>query len=157
MQNFLRFMQPSGGFLMHPLNNARVSYVDVRDVAAVTAAIITNGEEYVNKVFEITGPAALSMEHVAESLTRVTGYHIGYIALQEETAFHVMESLGFPVWIAHVLLELFAQQRMGHNERLSDTVTEILGRKPLPFEVFALDHAEHFKCIVEHPQYSRFC
>jgi uncharacterized protein YbjT (DUF2867 family) len=157
MQNFLRFMQPSGGFLFLPLNSAKVSYVDARDIAAVAAAIITNGSKYGNKVFEITGPAALSMEHVAECITRVTGHHVGYISLQEETAFHVMESMGFPVWIANVLLELFEQQRMGYNERLTETVTEILGRKPLPFEVFALDHAELFKCIIEHPQYSRYC
>lgn len=157
MQNFLRFMQPSGGFLMLPLSSAMVSYIDARDVAAVAAAIITDGDRYVNKSFELTGPAALSIEHIAEIITRVTAHHVGYVALQEETAFHVMESLGFPTWIANVLLELFAQQRMGYNEHLSNTVTEILGRKPLPFEVFALDHAELFKCIVEHPQYTRYC
>lgn len=157
MQNFLRFMQPSGGFLFLPLNSAKVSYVDARDIAAVAAAIITNGDKYVNTMFEVTGPTALSIEHVAESITRVTGHHIGYVALQEETAFHMMESLGFPVWIINVLLELFAQQRMGYNESVTDTVVEMLGRKALPFEVFALDHTELFKCIVEHPQYSRYC
>ncbi len=157
MQNFLRFMQPSGGFLFLPLNSARVSYVDARDIAAVAASIITSVDKYVNQMYEITGPTALSIEHVAEYITRVTGHHVGYVALQEETAFHMMESLGFPVWIVNVLLELFAQQRMGYNEGITDTVTEILGRKPLPFEVFALDHAEQLKCIVEHPQYSRYC
>ncbi|HEX2959018.1 MAG TPA: NmrA family NAD(P)-binding protein [Chitinispirillaceae bacterium] len=157
MQNFLRFMQPSGGFLFLPLNDAMVSYVDVRDIAAVAAAIISNEEKFINQVYEITGPAALSIEHVAENITRVSGHHVGYIPLQEETAFHVMESLGFPVWIVKVLLELYAQQRMGYNERVSNAVTEILGRKPLPFEVFALDHSELFKCIIEHTQYTRYC
>jgi uncharacterized protein YbjT (DUF2867 family) len=156
MQNFLRFMQPSGGFLFLPLNSAKVSYVDARDVAAVAEKTIIDNVNHVNKIYEITGPYALTLENVAEVISRVTDHHVGYIPLQEETALHVMESIGFPLWIARVLIELYQQQRMGHNEHVSNTLVEIIGRKPLPFEIFAHDHAEQLKNIVEHQQYTHY-
>jgi uncharacterized protein YbjT (DUF2867 family) len=156
MQNFLRFMQPSGGFLFLPLNSAKISYVDSRDVASVAETTIMAGENHINKIYEVTGPCALSLENVAEIISGVSGYHVGYIPLQEETALHVMSSLGFPKWIANVLLELYEQQRLGYNERVSNTLTEITGRKPVPFEVFAIDHAEMFKSIISHQQYTHY-
>jgi uncharacterized protein YbjT (DUF2867 family) len=156
MQNFLRFMQPSGGFLLLPLNSAKVSYIDARDVAAVAEKTIIDNVNHVNKVYEITGPYSLSLENVAEVITNVTGHHVGYIPLEEETALHVMESLGFPTWIARVLIELYEQQRMGHNEQVTNTLAEILGRKALPFEIFAHDHTEQLKNIVEHQQYTHY-
>jgi uncharacterized protein YbjT (DUF2867 family) len=156
MQNFLRFMQPSGGFLLLPLNSAKVSYIDARDVAAVAEKTIIDNVNHVDKVYEITGPYSLSLENVAEVITNVTGHHVGYIPLEEETALHVMESLGFPTWIARVLIELYEQQRMGHNEQVTNTLAEILGRKALPFEIFAHDHTEQLKNIVEHQQYTHY-
>jgi uncharacterized protein YbjT (DUF2867 family) len=157
MQNFLRFMQPSGGFLFLPLNCAKISYVDARDVASFSETVLMTGENHSNKIYEITGPGALSLENIAEIISSVSGSHVGYIPLQEDkTALHVMGSLGFPSWISMVLLELYEQQRLGYNERVSNALTEITGRKPVPFEVFALDHAELFKAIVSHKQYTHY-
>jgi uncharacterized protein YbjT (DUF2867 family) len=155
MQNFLRFMQPSGGIIFLPLNDAAVSYVDVRDIARFSAAIILEGPIHYGKQYEVTGPAALSIDSVADIISCVTRQHVGYIPLQEQTARHVMESLGIPSWMAVGMLELYAQQRIGLNNRVSKVIDAITGIPAVSFEQFVYDHLEFFKCIInrEHQIY----
>src|SRR5262245_228104 len=57
-----------------PAGNAKISLVDARDVAAVTAEVLTGNEsDHVDKVYDITGPEALSHDQAAEILSKETG------------------------------------------------------------------------------------
>jgi uncharacterized protein YbjT (DUF2867 family) len=59
MQNFLtRSGQTikNQGEIYLPAGNAKISLVDARDVAAVTAEVLTeNGSQHINKMYDITG------------------------------------------------------------------------------------------------------
>ncbi|NLP03908.1 MAG: SDR family oxidoreductase [Fibrobacter sp.] len=149
MQNFLRFIQPSGGLIYIPMNGAKVSYIDVRDVAAVASEVVLAGKEHFGNTYELTGPFALSMDDVADILTEAVGSHIGYINIPQETARHIMESLGTPGWLVEGMLELYAMQRSGINERVTALVEEITSKKPIPFDQFANDYSNIFKAIVQ--------
>jgi uncharacterized protein YbjT (DUF2867 family) len=148
MQNFLRFMQPSGGIIFLPLNGAMVSYVDVRDIARLSAQIILEGQMHFGKQYEVTGPSGLSIDNVAEIISSITCQNVGYVPLQEETALHVMECLGIPSWMASGILELYTLQRMGLNDHVSKTIDDLTGTPPLSFEQFTYDHMELFKSII---------
>src|SRR5262249_59250346 len=61
-----------------PLKNARQSTVDIRDINAVAArAFTSSGHE--GKTYVITGPEALTFQHVAETLSSVLGRKIEYV------------------------------------------------------------------------------
>lgn len=154
MQNFLRFIQPSGGLVYVPLNGAGVSYIDVRDVATVASEVLIAGKEHFGNTYELTGPFPLTMDDVADILSEAVGSHVGYINISEETAKHIMESLGTPGWMAEGILELYAMQRNGINSTISGSVEEITGRKPVPFDQFAYDYADVFKAIVQHEHHT---
>lgn len=82
-------------------SNAKVSFVDGRDVAAIVVKILTEDEDdfdskYNKKQFVITGPEAISYYQIAEILSEVTSNTITYVDLSEEEARNEMKKLGMP-------------------------------------------------------------
>jgi len=150
MQNYIRFVQPTANFIYLPLDNALVSYVDVRNVAEAISEILIAGKEHFGKIYEITGPQSLSADDIAQILTSVTNHHISFINIPEETALHVLESIGTPVWMARGMLELYSLQRLGRNSFVSHFYEDLLAKKPLSFERFAYEFANVFKAIIQH-------
>lgn len=150
MQNFIRYIQPTANFIYLPLDNALVSYVDVRNVAEVISEILIAGKEHFGKIYELTGPQALSTEEVAQILTSVSNHHISFIDIPDDTAFHVLESIGTSEWMAKGMLELYSLQRSGRNSFISPFYEDLLAKKPLSFERFAFEFASVFKAIIQH-------
>src|SRR5262245_6664467 len=69
MQVYLREVPiiASKGLLMLPLDDARLSPVDVEDIATIAFALLTQGGHQ-GRAFEITGPEALSMAYIATAI-----------------------------------------------------------------------------------------
>lgn len=150
MQNFLRYVQPSGSLVAMPLNSAKVSYIDVRDVAAVGAEVLVGGKDFFEATLELTGPDAITMDDVVNALSKEVRSHVGFIAISDDVARHILESTGTAHWLLEGMLELYKMEREWMNCKVSSTVEDITGRKALPFDRFARDHAEAFKAIVQH-------
>jgi uncharacterized protein YbjT (DUF2867 family) len=150
MQNFLRYVQPSGNLVAMPLNNTKVSYIDVRDVAAVGAEVLIGGKDFFAKTLELTGPDAITMDDVADVLSKEVRSHVGYIPISEDVARHILESAGTPYWLLEGMLELYKMEREMMNCNVYSTVEDVTGKKPLGFDRFARDHVEAFKAIVQH-------
>ena len=89
MQNFINFHSPSikgkNAFYI-PLEDAKVSLVDVRDIAAVAVKSLTDEDLHKNKTHLITGPEALSYHQVAEILSNRIGRKINYVNISDEEA-----------------------------------------------------------------------
>jgi uncharacterized protein YbjT (DUF2867 family) len=80
MQNFLASAQTVAeqGALYGMTGDSRTSYVDVGDVAAVAARVLTSpGHE--RRAYALTGPEALSGAEVAERLSAATGRQVRYV------------------------------------------------------------------------------
>jgi uncharacterized protein YbjT (DUF2867 family) len=79
-QNLLRSagtIKDHGAFY-RPVRDARQSLVDVRDIADVAVAALT-GSGHEGRIYEITGPEALSCHDVAAMLTAVLGKPVRYV------------------------------------------------------------------------------
>ena len=150
MQNFLRYVQPSGSLIAMPLNGAKVSYIDVRDIAAVGAEVLVGGKEFFGKTLELTGPDAITMDDVANALSEEVKSHLGYIPISDDVGRHILESIGTPHWLVEGMLELYTMERERMNCKVTSTVEDITGKKALAFDRFANDYAETFKAIVQH-------
>ena len=123
-----------------PLGDARLSNVDVRDVAAAATALLLD-DEFDGTVSTLTGPESLSGEEMARVLTGVTGRLIRYRDEPEDEG-----TPAGPVDAAHAaerdaLRELGAELRAGRLAAVTDDVGRLTGRQPLTFEQFARDHA----------------
>jgi uncharacterized protein YbjT (DUF2867 family) len=84
MQNFVNFYSPTiknKNAIYLPAEDAKVSFVDVRDIAAVAVKTLTEdgNNRHNGKAYTITGPEALSYYQVAEILSNATGKKINYV------------------------------------------------------------------------------
>ena len=135
-------VKSSNAFFM-PQGDGKVSAVDVRDIAGVAVACLTeSGHE--GKKYVITGGEALSNDEIAEKLSKVLGRTITYFDVSPEQARQSMESAGLPAWMVSTLLELFEVCKAGDCAKVSPAVEQILKRKPLSFDQFLKENASAF-------------
>jgi uncharacterized protein YbjT (DUF2867 family) len=120
-----------------------VSIVDVRDIAAVAAAALTqSGHE--GKIYDITGPESLTHAEMASRLTDALGKHITYVDIPETAMRSALLSLGFPEWQADGLVEDHAHYRRGEASGISPAVQDVTGHPPGTFREFAVDYKQTF-------------
>ena len=125
------------------VGNAKVSAVDTRDIAEVAVAALTEaGHE--GKIYELTGPQALTHAEMAERLSAVLGRRITFVDISPEAMRDTLLGLGFPVWQADGLLEDYAHYRRNEAAAVKPGVHNAIGKDPRSFEVFARDYAALF-------------
>ena len=150
MQNFVNFhshfIKNNNAFYL-PLEDARVSLVDVRDIAAVAVKSLTEdrSDKHNNKTYLITGPEALSYYQAAEILSSATDKKISYVNISEEEARGAMKEMGMSDWLINTISELHDYFRKGNASQVSSAVEEATGKKPISFSQFAKDYAEAFR------------
>ena len=150
MQNFINFHSPSiknnNAFYL-PLEDAKVSLVDVRDIAAVAVKSLTEdrSDKHNNKTYLITGPEALSYHQAAEILSNATGKKISYVNISEEETRGAMKEMGMGDWLINTISELHDYFRKGNASQVSSAVEEVTEKKPISFSQFAKDYAEAFR------------
>jgi uncharacterized protein YbjT (DUF2867 family) len=145
MSNFLTFYRPDPeGNIRLPLGDARVSYIDPRDVAEVAAHVLTT-EGHAGQAYTLTGAEAITVEEVASAISEATGRSISYVDVREEAMRQGMLSQGLPPAMVDGVLDLFATNRAGKAAVVTDAVRDITGRPPRSFKEFARDHAEGWK------------
>ena len=122
---------------------AKVSLVDVRDIAQVAAAALTEtGHE--NTIYDLTGPQALSHAEVAAQLSEVLGRAITFVDVPPEAMREALLGFGMPAWQADGLLEDYAHYRRGEAADVASGVQDATGQEPRRFEEFARDYAAFF-------------
>jgi uncharacterized protein YbjT (DUF2867 family) len=131
------------GRLLAPAGHARVSVVDVRDVAAVAVAALTKtGHE--GKTYDLTGPEALTHAQMAELLSQALNRPVTFVDLPEEAFREGLRSFHMPDWQADGLIEDYAHYRRGEAADISSAVKDVTGVAPHPFSIFAQDHKTAF-------------
>ncbi len=117
--------------------------VDVRDIAAVAAAVLTSsGHE--GKTYTITGPEALTHAQVAEKIGRALGKEVKYQEIPPAIAREVMLGIGMSEWIVDGVLELFRLYDEGEASYVTAVIEEVARKKPITFDEFARDFAGAF-------------
>jgi uncharacterized protein YbjT (DUF2867 family) len=153
MQNFVNYYGyniKAQNAIYLPAGNGKVSFVDARDVAAVAAKLLlltenNNGiTQHENKAYVITGPEALSYSQATEIISEEIDKKISYIDTEGEDARKAMESMGIKDWLIDAILEEFYNTKMGNRSTTTNTVEQIIGRKPISFAQFVRDYAIYF-------------
>jgi uncharacterized protein YbjT (DUF2867 family) len=145
MQGFLAFRSSiaSKGSFFAPAGDAEVSIVDVRDIAAVAATALTeSGHE--GKIYDVTGPDALTHMDIAAQLSDVLGRQVTFVDIPESAMREALIAHGFPEWQADGLTEDYAHYRRREASNVSSTVPDVTGRPARSFLTFARDYKEAF-------------
>ncbi|MBW4689351.1 MAG: SDR family oxidoreductase [Komarekiella atlantica HA4396-MV6] len=145
MQGLLNFKSTiaTQGAFYAAIGDAKVSMIDVRDIAdAAIAALTEPGHE--GKIYDLTGPQALTHTEAAQYLSNATGRKITFVDIPPETMLETLLSIHFPVWQAEGLLEDYAHYRRGEASVIASGVQDATGKAPRSFETFAHDYAPMF-------------
>jgi uncharacterized protein YbjT (DUF2867 family) len=123
--------------------DAKVSVVDVRDIADVAVAALTEpGHE--GKLYELTGPQALTHAEIAEAFSKALGRQVAFVDIPPEAMRDALLGVGYPVWQADGLIEDYAHYRRGEAAAVTSGVGDATGKAPRSFEEFARDYAAMF-------------
>lgn len=146
MQNFQRFAPfiRDQGVFYAPVGDARISLVEIGDVAAVTVASLTEpGHE--DFTYEITGPEAISYGECAAILSEVLGKPVRYEAVSDAAAHKALVDAGIGATLVNALIEIDGLFREGFGAPVTDVVKRVTGREPRSFRDFARDNAALFR------------
>lgn len=142
MQNFHTFWLQGlrqDGVLRLPLGSAKGSFIDVADIAAVAAALLTR-RDLDNQAFDLTGPQALDHDAVVAILSRVTGRSLRYEDIAPDAMRQGLLGAGLPADYVEFMLVILDAFKAGHAAGLTDAVERITGRAPRRFEDYAQAH-----------------
>lgn len=126
------------GEIRLPAADARISYLDARDVAGAAVAALTTSGHAMN-AYTLTGPEALDHTSIASEIERVSGRAVRYVAIDEDETRRNLALAGFPpAWIER-LIGFYRLVRAGACAPVTDDLPRLLGRPPTTFARFADD------------------
>lgn len=124
-------------------DDAKISIVDVRDIAtAAVAALTESGHE--GKTYDLTGPQSLTHTEMAGYLSSALGREIKFVDVSPESMREALVGMKMPPWQADGLLEDYAHYRRGEAAAVLSGVQDATGKFPSSFEKFTRDYAAVF-------------
>jgi uncharacterized protein YbjT (DUF2867 family) len=119
-----------------PAGDLREPFVDVEDVAEVAATVLTStGHE--GRVYELSGPESITFADAVETIAKVSGRSIEYVALTPAEYRDELLAAGWPEEAAHELNAMFEIMHEGHLTTPTHDVETLLGRPPTTFPAYA--------------------
>ncbi len=119
---------------------AKISHVDVRDIAAVAVKALTE-PTHVGKTYTLTGPEALTYDEFADELSKVLGRLISHISLPPSDLKQGMLAVGMPEEIADQMLDLERYYREDQASRITNDIKQVTGREPRRFADYVQETA----------------
>jgi uncharacterized protein YbjT (DUF2867 family) len=144
MQNFNSFWIQGileQGKIFLPVGDAKGSFIDARDIAAVAATLLTS-DTFANRDFDLTGAESLDHHEVAAILSEVTGKTITYQEVSPEAMRSNLLAAGLPADYSEFLLLILSFFKLGYSAAVLPTIEEITGKAPISFRQYAQDYRQ---------------
>ena len=126
-----------------PVGDARVTAVDVRDIAAIAATALTE-PGHMGATYTITGPAAVTHAEIADAIGVAAGRKVTFVDVPSETFAASSRGL-LPDWQVDGLVEDYAHYSRGKAAAVLPTVTDVTGRAPRAVAEFARHYVDAFR------------
>jgi len=150
LQNITAYNAPSireQGAFYAATGSARYSFLDVRDVAAVAAKVLTSPAAHAGKIYELNGPEAVTNAQLAERISRVANRTVTFVDIPEAAQRKAMLDLGMPEWQVNALLELQQYYVNGQGGEVDGVLQQLLGRAPVTLDQFLEEFRDSFLAI----------
>lgn len=130
------------GYVLDALGPARIAPIDIADIAAVAAVVLTSaGHE--GQTYVLTGDEPLTVADQVRIIGATIGREIGVRTTDDPD--EIVRSRypdGAPKPLADAVLEAVALIRADTDGTVTDTVQQLLGRRPHTFAQWCADHAQ---------------
>ncbi len=148
MQNFnsgsmLKDIRTTGALHL-PASDAKISFIDVRDIAAAGAEVLKGGSHF-GKAYTLTGGEPIDHFDVVDIISKEANKNISYIPISDKTARMILTKAGIAIDQIERWSNFFKIVREGLCAPVSDDVESILGRPPITFGKYAADYAASWR------------
>ncbi|HJZ64277.1 MAG TPA: SDR family oxidoreductase [Candidatus Acidoferrum sp.] len=147
MQNVVTYLAPSirvQGVFYDAMGGAKTSYVDVNDVAAVAAKVLTS-EGHAGKAYELNGPESITQDELAKRISAATGRPVGHVTVSRDEYRKGLLDAGVPEWMANAELDLQEYFQSGKAAVVDGLVAKLLGRPERTIDQFLSEVADQFR------------
>jgi len=137
-QNFSESFMLEGilaGELVLPADDTVEPFIDVDDIADVVLATLTQ-PGLRNKLFEVTGPSAMTFAQCVAEISEATGYPMKYSSVPIDAYIDALKQQGATEDLQWLLRELFTVVFDGRNSKVMSGVEEALGRPATDFRTY---------------------
>jgi uncharacterized protein YbjT (DUF2867 family) len=148
MQNLITYFAPSirtQGAFYQSIGNAKISHLDLRDIASAAAKILRSPSQHSGKIYELNGPEALSYAEVAEKISNATGRKVQYIDIPPDAQRKALLDMGMPDFMITALLELQEYYASGKAAKVDGTLESLIQRAPTRMDGFLKEFADQFR------------
>jgi uncharacterized protein YbjT (DUF2867 family) len=153
-QNAVTFMATTiraEGAFYSASGQAKISHVDVRDIAAVAVKALT-GRQHEGKAYTLTGPEAMTYDEMAEEMSKVLRRPISHVSLSPLDLKAGMLAEGMPEAIADRMLDLERYYREGWASQITPDIKHVTGRDARRFADYARETAATDVWAEMHPR-----
>ena len=125
--DFLPALAATDGVLRGPAGDGRVAAVAQDDIADASVAVLRQPAEHAGRTYDLTGPAALSLDEVADALSAVSGRPVTYRRETVEEAYASRAHVGAPAWQVDAWVSTYTAIARGELAAVSDAVPALSG------------------------------
>jgi len=147
LQNIAACNAPSiraqGAFYV-AMGDAKVSYLDVGDIAVVAVRALAGGA-HAGKTYELNGPEAISNQELAKRISKAAGRTVNYVDIPESAQREAMLGLGMPEWQVTALLELQQYYKQGGGAKTDGLLKTLIERAPMTLDQYLTANAREFR------------
>src|SRR5258708_5921561 len=114
-----------------PFGDGKTSPVAVEDVAHVIAALLSDPQPHIGKIYHLTGPQSESMNFYAQEYSKALERTITYKDIPVEQWRDALLGRGLPVHLVNHLVTMADLHRVGRYDRMSEDVRKLTRQLPL--------------------------
>lgn len=141
------------GAIRGPAGEGRVAWVARDDVADVAAAVLTEpGGVHDGRVYDVTGPAAITLGETVAVLSEVTGRPVAYLPETLEEARASRAPSGAEAWEIEGWVTSYAAIATGEMAVVADTVERVAGHRPHGLRGWLARHPESWSTLTVAPE-----
>jgi uncharacterized protein YbjT (DUF2867 family) len=147
LQNIVAYNAPSiraQGAFYAAMGDAKVSYLDVGDIAVVAVKALKGGA-HPGKTYELNGPEAISNGELAKRISKIAARTVNFIDIPETAQRDAMLGMGMPEWQATALLELQQYYRQGGGAKTDGLLRSLIERDPVTLDQYLAANVREFR------------
>ena len=132
--DFIPLFAGADGVIRGPAGEGRVAAVLRDDLADAVAEILSGPAAHDGATYDLTGPEALTLAEIAETLTRVGGRPIRFEDETIEEAWESRRASGAPDWMIEGWVTSYVAIANGELDVVTDDLERIAGHPPVRLE-----------------------
>jgi uncharacterized protein YbjT (DUF2867 family) len=120
------------GVIRGPAGRGRAAFVGQDDIADAAAAVLSGPDDHAGRVYDLTGPEALTLDEAAAILSARLGRTVTYRPETVEEAYASRASYGAPPWQLDAWVSTYTAIASGELDGVSDAVLRLTGHAATP-------------------------